>query len=106
GGEPPLWPAARWRRGDSFHARRRDRRRGGGRPRPAYAGIGGCARSWALSPWLAGGEPPVMRAVNSLPRARWGRTLANVDSRPAVLPWIGMGRSHSARPAMMNKPLR
>src|SRR5262249_1141147 len=35
-----------------------DRRRGRGRPRPAYAGIGGCARSLALSPGLAGGEPP------------------------------------------------
>src|SRR5262249_17303250 len=43
---------------DSFHARRRDRRRGKGRPRPAYAGIGGCAWSLALSPQLAGGEPP------------------------------------------------
>jgi hypothetical protein len=47
----------------------------------------------------------VMRVVNSS-RVRDGDALTNVGSSPAVLPWIGMGRSHSARPAMMNKPLR
>jgi len=64
------------------------------------------ARSHGALPTAQGAaNRPMMRIGVRRPRAmgtRW-RTWA-LD--PLVLPWIGMGSPRSARPAMMNKPLR
>ena len=63
------------------------------------------ARSHGALPTAQGAAKPPDDADRSSSPARDGDALAN-GPRPACAAWIGMGSPRSARPAMMNKPLR
>src|SRR5262249_31464558 len=62
--------------------------------RPAYGGSHGCARSLALShTGSGGGGPPDDAGLEPRCRRAMGTRRQTLISRPALLPWIGMGRS-------------
>ena len=60
----------------------------------------------ALPKLRAAPPPDVMRVFEAAAGARWRRAGSETLVNPLSLPWFGLGRPRTARPARMDKPLR